>query len=120
MAAVAMLVQELFVVPLAWGLMRFVTGLCFASILVISGRWLNNRAINLTRGRLLAVYMVVIYLGQGGALLLWPLVRRCPATRAPSPSIVMPGGGERLEGPGHVLGQLLDGLPVDIALRKGA
>lgn len=53
MASVAILVQELFVVPLAWGLMRFVTGLCFAGIFVVSESWLNNRATNLTRGRLL-------------------------------------------------------------------
>lgn len=70
MASVAILVQELFVVPLAWGLMRFVTGLCFAGIFVVSESWLNNRATNLTRGRLLAVYMVVMYLGQGGGQLL--------------------------------------------------
>ncbi|GAA0618128.1 MFS transporter [Halomonas beimenensis] len=69
-ASVAILVQELFVVPLAWGLMRFVTGLCFAGIFVVSESWLNNRATNRTRGRLLAVYMVVMYLGQGGGQLL--------------------------------------------------
>jgi hypothetical protein len=46
--------------------MRFVTGLCFTDIFVASESWLNNRATNLTRGRLLAVYMVAIYLGQGG------------------------------------------------------
>lgn len=70
MASVAILVQELFVMPVAWGLMRFVTGLCFAGIYVVSESWLNNRATNLTRGRLLAVYMVVMYLGQGGGQLL--------------------------------------------------
>lgn len=70
MASVAILMHEVFVDPLIWGLMRFVTGLCFAGIFVISESWLNNRAPTLTRGRLLAVYMVVMYLGQGGGQLL--------------------------------------------------
>lgn len=70
MASVAILLHEVFVDPLIWGLMRFVTGLCFAGIFVISESWLNNRATNLTRGRLLAVYMMVMYLGQGGGQLL--------------------------------------------------
>ncbi|TLF50562.1 MFS transporter [Halomonas urmiana] len=37
---------------------------------IVSESWLNNRATNLTRGRMLAVCMVVMYLGQGGGQLL--------------------------------------------------
>ncbi len=45
--------------PVAWGLLRLVTGLCTAGLYVIAESWLNDLATNSNRGRLLAVYGVV-------------------------------------------------------------
>lgn len=81
LAAVAALCHALFVVPLVWATMRIVTGMCFAGIYVVAESWLNDRATQETRSRLLALYMVVLYAGLGLAqflLLLWN-----PATNTP-------------------------------------
>jgi len=66
-ASVAILIQGLFVDPLAWSAMRLTSGLCFAGIYVVAESWLNDRASRSNRGRLLAVYMLVLYVGLGAA-----------------------------------------------------
>jgi len=59
MASTAVLIHALFIDPITWGLMRFVTGLCMAGLYVTEESWLNDLATNKTRGRLLSTYMVV-------------------------------------------------------------
>ena len=66
-ASVAVLVQGCFVQPLIWGAMRLISGLCFAGIYVVAESWLNDRASRANRGRLFAVYMLVLYGGLGMA-----------------------------------------------------
>src|SRR5882672_4731483 len=66
-AAVAILVQGCFVNPWVWGAMRLISGVCFAGIYVVAESWLNDRASRANRGRLLAVYMLVLYVGLGAA-----------------------------------------------------
>ena len=66
-AAVATLCQAAFVHPVSWAAMRLLTGLCFAGIYVVAESWLNERATIETRSRLLALYMVVLYVGLGAA-----------------------------------------------------
>ena len=59
MASSAVLIHALFINPLTWGAMRFVTGMCMAGLYVVAESWLNDLATNKTRGRLLSIYMVV-------------------------------------------------------------
>lgn len=59
MASASSLVHALAVHPASWFLMRFTTGLCMAGLYVVAESWINDLATNATRGRLLAVYMVV-------------------------------------------------------------
>ena len=59
MASTAVLIHALFIDPVTWGLMRFVTGLCMAGLYVTEESWLNDLATNATRGRLLSRYMIV-------------------------------------------------------------
>ena len=66
-ASVAILIQGLFVDPWSWSAMRLTSGLCFAGIYVVAESWLNDRASRSNRGRLLAVYMLVLYVGLGAA-----------------------------------------------------
>jgi MFS family permease len=80
-AAVAILVQGCFVNPWAWGAMRLISGVCFAGIYVVAESWLNDRASRANRGRLLAVYMVVLYVGLGAAQFL--LILSNPNTPTP-------------------------------------
>ncbi len=66
-ASAAILVQGCFVNPLTWGAMRLVSGLCFAGIYVVAESWLNDRASRANRGRLFAIYMLILYVGLGAA-----------------------------------------------------
>lgn len=59
-ASTAILIHGVFVDPISWLAMRFVTGFAYAGIYVVAESWLNDRATNETRGQLLAVYMVII------------------------------------------------------------
>jgi len=64
-ASAAIIVQGLLVNPLTWAAMRLLTGVCFAGIYVVAESWLNDRASRANRGRLLAVYMLILYVGLG-------------------------------------------------------
>ncbi len=49
----------------AWALLRLVTGLCMAGQYVVAESWLNDLADNENRGRLLAIYNVVVIAAFG-------------------------------------------------------
>ena len=66
MASISILVHAIHVNPASWVAMRFVTGLSYAGLYVVTESWLNDRASNETRGRVLSVYMVITTLGLGG------------------------------------------------------
>ena len=57
LASTAILVHAVFIEPLTWGLMRLVSGLCYAGLYVVAESWLNEQATNETRGQLLSIYM---------------------------------------------------------------
>jgi MFS family permease len=80
-ASAAVLVQGCFVDPWVWGAMRLVSGLCLAGIYVVAESWLNDRASRANRGRLFAVYMLVLYGGLGAAQFL--LILSNPRTAIP-------------------------------------
>src|SRR6266700_2067519 len=80
-ASMAILVQGSFVNPLVWAAMRLISGLCFAGIYVVAESWLNDRPSRSNRGRLLAVYMLVLYLGLSAAQFL--LIVSNPLTPGP-------------------------------------
>jgi MFS family permease len=67
LASVATLVHASWVHPGPWALMRLLSGVCFAGIYVVAESWLNHRASRTNRGQLLAIYMLVLYVGLGGA-----------------------------------------------------
>ena len=69
-ASVMILAQGVIVDPLIWALMRIGSGFCFAGIYVVAESWLNDRATNANRGQLLALYMLICYVGLGGGQLL--------------------------------------------------
>jgi MFS family permease len=81
LASVAVLAHGSWVHPLPWGLMRLTSGVCFAGIYVVAESWLNHRASRTNRGQLLAVYMLVLYVGLGGAQFL--LVLSSPRSTTP-------------------------------------
>jgi MFS family permease len=80
-AAASALSQAVFVTPLLWGVTRLITGICLAGIYVVAESWLNDRATQETRSRILALYMVVLYGGLGAAQFL--LLVSDPGTDTP-------------------------------------
>ena len=80
-ASASILVQAAFVQSTVWAVMRLLSGVCFAGIYVVAESWLNDRASKTNRGRLLAVYMLVLYVGLGAAQFL--LILANPSTPTP-------------------------------------
>ena len=71
LASTSVLVHVLFVDPGTWFLMRVVTGFAYAGLYIVAESWLNDKATNETRGQLLSIYMIVMFVGVAcGQLLL--------------------------------------------------
>ncbi|MGR3913821.1 MAG: MFS transporter [Gammaproteobacteria bacterium] len=64
-ASIAILIHGLYIHAVTWTLMRIVTGISYAGLYVVTESWLNDRAGNETRGKLLSVYMVIVAFGLG-------------------------------------------------------
>jgi MFS family permease len=70
-AAAAALVHALAVSPLVWLALRAVSGLCFAGLYMVIESWLNERAPNETRGKILSIYRIIdLTAAMGGQLFL--------------------------------------------------
>ena len=61
MASLSSLVHVVFVDPVVWTLARFLTGFSMIGILIIVESWLNDRATNKTRGKVLSLYMFITF-----------------------------------------------------------
>ena len=70
-ASLSILLHSVIVDPYVWIFGRFVTGFSIISIFVVVESWLNDRATNRTRGKVLSIYMIITFMGIGlGTLLL--------------------------------------------------
>jgi len=70
LASAAILLHALFIDIPIWIALRLISGFCFAGLYIVAESWLNDRATNQTRGKLLSLYMIVTYAGVGGGQLL--------------------------------------------------
>ena len=71
MASLSILFHAIVVNPYAWILGRFITGFSIIGIFIVVESWLNDRATNKTRGKVLSIYMIITFIGLGlGVLLL--------------------------------------------------
>jgi len=71
MASLSILLHAIFVNPIIWTLGRFITGFSIVAIFIVMESWLNDRANNRTRGKLLSIYMFITLIGLSlGTLLL--------------------------------------------------
>ena len=64
MASLSSLIHVVFVDPYVWFLARFLTGFSMIGIFIIVESWLNDRANNKTRGKVLSLYMLITYVGM--------------------------------------------------------
>ena len=69
-SSAAILIHAIFVTVPVWVAMRLISGFCFAGLYIVAESWLNDRATNETRGKLLSLYMIVTYIGIGAGQLL--------------------------------------------------
>ena len=53
------LIHGLILSPLAWSLLRFLTGLCFAILFLVIESWLNERSSNENRGIVFSTYVMI-------------------------------------------------------------
>ncbi len=65
LASISILFHDVYINPVMWMLMRVVTGISFAGFYVVTESWLNDRASNETRGKVLSIYMVIVTIGMG-------------------------------------------------------
>ncbi|MDF1728878.1 MAG: MFS transporter [Sulfitobacter sp.] len=65
--AIGLLAHMLILDPLAWALMRIASGFCVAGCYTVIEAWLQAKATNATRGRMMGGYRVVDMLGNLGA-----------------------------------------------------
>ncbi|MFW6041854.1 MAG: MFS transporter, partial [Guyparkeria sp.] len=71
--SVTALLHPLLVNPVSWFGMRLVSGFCMAGMIMVTESWLNERASNVNRGRLLSFYMITNFLAAGSGQLVLPL-----------------------------------------------
>ena len=64
-ASLAILVHSVFINPLTWFLLRVITGYSMVSIYTIAESWLNDRSSNKNRGKVLSIYMIILYGSMG-------------------------------------------------------
>ena len=79
-AAVATLAMPIFVSPITWMLCRGLVGFCFAGLFSVSDSWINDKATNANRGRMLAMSNVVNFSGSA----LGQQILRLDEPRAPA------------------------------------
>ena len=64
-ASLAILVHSIFKNPLTWFVLRVITGYSMVSIYTIAESWLNDRSSNKNRGKVLSIYMIILYGSMG-------------------------------------------------------
>jgi MFS family permease len=71
--AASTLAYVLVVSPVAWGILRVITGFCMAGIYMVVESWLNEQATAATRGRYLAIYMTLNLAALAASQFMLPL-----------------------------------------------
>ncbi len=64
-ASASILLHLLFIDPISWGILRVITGFCYAGMFIVVESWLNEKATNENRGQILSIYMIITMIGLG-------------------------------------------------------
>lgn len=74
MVSVSAIIHLLTSDPLSWSLMRFLAGVCFPGLYVVTESWLNAKSENKVRAQVLSIYFIIQTLGPalGTALVGFP------------------------------------------------
>jgi len=70
LASASPLIHGLILDPIAWSVLRFLTGFCFAVLFVVIESWLNERSSNKDRGLVFSTYvMITLTVLAGGQMM---------------------------------------------------
>ena len=61
LASLIILIHSILVNPFIWFLLRVLTGISMVCIYTVAESWLNDRSSNKNRGKVLSVYMIIVY-----------------------------------------------------------
>lgn len=75
LASISILFHGVYISPAIWFLMRILTGISFAGFYVVTESWLNDRASNATRGKVLSIYMLIVTGGMAAGQFLLNLAK---------------------------------------------
>ena len=64
-ASLIILVHSVFINPFTWFILRIGTGFSMVCIYTIAESWLNDRSSNKNRGKVLSIYMIILYSSMG-------------------------------------------------------
>ncbi len=64
LASTTVLLHGIFPDPIIWGGVRIFTGFSYAGLYIVIESWLNQAATNKTRGQMLALYLIILYIGM--------------------------------------------------------
>ena len=53
--------HSVFVHPITWFFLRVITGFSMVVIYTVAESWLNDRSSNKNRGKVLSIYMIILY-----------------------------------------------------------
>ena len=59
------LMYGIYITPWFWALLRICNGLCITGLFIVIESWLNEKVEPTFRGRLLSIYMILVYFGNG-------------------------------------------------------
>lgn len=68
--SITALLHPLWISVGSWMLLRAISGICMAGLIMVTESWLNERASNVNRGQVLSFYMITNYFAAGSGQLL--------------------------------------------------
>ena len=64
-ASLSILIHSIFINPFTWFILRMINGFCIVCIFTVAESWLNDRSSNKNRGKVLSIYMIILYSSMG-------------------------------------------------------
>ena len=60
-ASLGILIHSIFINPFTWFVLRIINGFCMVCLFTVAESWLNDRSSNKNRGKVLSIYMIILY-----------------------------------------------------------
>ena len=64
-ASLGILIHSIFINPFTWFVLRIINGFCMVCLFTVAESWLNDRSSNKNRGKVLSIYMIILYGAMG-------------------------------------------------------